>query len=184
MEIKIATKQLLKILQVISWIIFIGLCIEAGSIIFNTFFALFISPVSASNFWEGTELSNLYNYDRGHFAAFALIMIIISILKSLMFFLIVKMFTEKKLDLHKPFSNGFRRFIQKLSSLALGIGLFCIYGMKYYARMSGNGVPLPDAQSLHMAGGDVWLFMAVILFVITQIVKSGIEMQAENDLTI
>ena len=37
MEIKISTKQILKILYVISWIIFVGVCIDAGGFISNTF---------------------------------------------------------------------------------------------------------------------------------------------------
>ena len=48
----------------------------------------------------------------------------------------------------------------------------------------GQGMPMADLDALNLAGADVWLFMAVILFVIAQIVKRGIELQAENDLTI
>jgi hypothetical protein len=43
---------------------------------------------------------------------------------------------------------------------------------------------MPDAESLHFGGADVWLFMGVTLFVIAQIFKRGIEIQAENDLTV
>jgi hypothetical protein len=50
--------------------------------------------------------------------------------------------------------------------------------------LTKQGVKSADLQSLHIAGADVWLFMAVILFVIVQIVKRGIEIQRENDLTI
>lgn len=39
-------------------------------------------------------------------------------------------------------------------------------------------------QSLSMTGGEVWLFMYVILFVIAYIVKRGVEIQTENDLTV
>lgn len=41
-----------------------------------------------------------------------------------------------------------------------------------------------NMRSLHLDGADVWLFMAVILFIIGQVVKRGVEMQNENDLTI
>ena len=57
MEIKITTQQILKVLQILSWIIFIGLCIEAGGITVNTFITLFINPAGVENFWEGNELS-------------------------------------------------------------------------------------------------------------------------------
>jgi hypothetical protein len=68
MEIKITTNQVLKVLQILSWIIFIGLCIESGGIIVNTFITLLINPLGVKNFWEGNEyLSILYKFDRGHF---------------------------------------------------------------------------------------------------------------------
>jgi hypothetical protein len=37
---------------------------------------------------------------------------------------------------------------------------------------------------LHLGGADVWLFMGVILYIIAQIFKRGIEIQAENELTV
>ena len=61
MEIKISTKQMLKILYVLSWIIFIGVCIEAGGFIFNTFFTLVINPVDAHHFWQEVDLSVFIN---------------------------------------------------------------------------------------------------------------------------
>ena len=47
-----------------------------------------------------------------------------------------------------------------------------------------QGVEMPDVQHLRIGGSDVWLFMGVILFVIAQIFKRGIEIQTENELTI
>ena len=185
MEIKITTYQILKVLQVLSWIIFIGLCIEAGGIAVNTFITLAINPLGAENFWEGADyLSSLYKYDYGHFFVITFTMTIVAVLKAIMFYLIVKLFTSKKLNLSQPFSLDLRRFILTLSYLALAIGLFSYYGFKYSVWLTKQGLETADLQSLHLAGADVWLFMAVILFVIVQIVKRGIEIQNENDLTI
>jgi hypothetical protein len=185
MEIKITTNQILKVLQILSWIIFIGLCIEAGSIAVNTLITLFINPLGVKNFWEGADyLSSLYNFDHGHFFVVTLIMTIVAVLKAIMFYLIVKLFVDKKLNISKPFSLELRRFILKLSYLALGIGLFSHFGFKYTEWLAEQSIKAIDLQSLHIAGADVWLFMAVILFVIVQIVKRGIEIQNENDLTI
>ena len=185
MEIKITTNQILKALQIFSWIIFIGLCIEAGGIAVNTVITLFINPLGVENFWEGADyLSSLYKFDHGHFFVIALTMIIVAVLKAIMFYLIVELFTDKKLNLSQPFSMELRRFILKLSYLALGIGLFSHFGFKYSSWLTKQGLTVANLQSLNIAGADVWLFMAVILFVIVQIVKRGIEIQNENDLTI
>ena len=185
MEIKITTNQILKVLQILSWIIFIGLCIEAGGIIVNTFITLFINPIGVENFWEGNEyLSGLYQFDKGHFIVITSTMIIVSVLKAIMFYAIVKVFTDKKLTISQPFSAELRKFIINQSYLALGIGLFSQSGYEYAAWLTKQGVSPANLKSLHMDGADVWLFMAVILIVIVQIVKRGIDIQKENDLTI
>ncbi len=185
MEIKITTNQILKVLQILSWIIFIGLCIEAGGIAVNTFIVLFINPLGVENFWEGADyLSSLYKFDQGYFIVITLTMIIIAVLKAIMFYLIVELFVDKKLNISQPFNLGLRRFILNMSYLALGIGLFCYVGFNYSVWLTKQGVKIADLQSLNLEGADVWLFMAVILFVIVQIVKKGIEIQNENDLTI
>ena len=185
MEIKITTHQILKVLQILSWVIFIGLCVNAGSIIVNTVITLFINPAGVENFWDGKDyLSSLYQFDHGHFFVITLTMIIVAVLKAIMFYYIVKLFVDKKLNISQPFSIELSRFILLLSYLALGIGLFSHVGFKYSVWLTQQGVQTADLQSLHIGGADVWLFMAVILFVIVQIVKRGIEIQTENELTV
>ncbi len=185
MEIKITTHQVLKVLQVLSWIIFIGLCIQAGGITVNTIITLFINPLGVENFWRGKDyLSSLYTFDHGHFFVITLTMIVVAVLKAVMFYLIVKLFTNKKLNMTQPFSMELRRFILHLSYLALGIGLFSYTGYNYSLWLTRQGFKTADLPSLDIAGADVWIFMAVILFVIAQIVKKGIDIQNENNLTI
>ena len=84
----------------------------------------------------------------------------------------------------QPFSKEVRRFIFLLSYIALVIGLFSGYGVKYSGWLIKQGVKMPDTHYLRLGGADVWLFMAVILFVIAQIFKRGIEIQTENELTV
>jgi len=47
-----------------------------------------------------------------------------------------------------------------------------------------KGISMPDDNSMGFGGADVWMFMGIILLVIAQIFKRGIEIQLENDLTI
>ncbi|HPF51512.1 MAG TPA: DUF2975 domain-containing protein [Draconibacterium sp.] len=185
MEIKISTKQILKVLQILSWIIFFGLSVEAGGIVVNTILIFVKKPSVALNFWEETAyLTSLYQFDHGHFFAIALIMTIVSVLKAILFYLILKLFSEKKLDISRPFSMDLKNFIINLSSLSFGIGLFSYFGMKYSVWLTTQGAEKADLQALHLSGADVWIFMAVVLLVIGQIMKSGIEIQNENELTI
>jgi len=62
--------------------------------------------------------------------------------------------------------------------------LFSQFGFKYSVWLTKQGLAAADLQLLGFAGADVWLFMTVILFVIVQIVKKGLEIQIENDLTV
>jgi len=184
MEIKISTQQILKILYVLSWIIFLGVCIEAGGFIFNSFYVLVLNPVGAHRFWEQIDLSGLYEFDRGYFFVETLLMNIVAVLRACIFYLIVKILHDKKINMSQPFGSEMGRFIINLSYLAFGIGVFSWWGVKYSEWFVEQGVQMPDIHYLRLGGADVWLFMSVILFVIAQIFKRGIEIQSENELTV
>jgi hypothetical protein len=179
-----STKLILQILHVIAWIIFIGVCIEAGGSIFSAFYTLLINPINAATFWEGNDLSALYKYDPGHFFAETLLISIASVLKAIMFYLIIKILNNKKFTLSQPFNHEVRLFILNVSYLAFGIALFTNAGVRYTEWLIKQGVDMPDTQNLRLGGADVWLFMGVTLFIIAQIFRRGIEIQTENELTV
>lgn len=183
MEIKITSGQMLKVLLVISWIIFLGVCIEAGTFIFNAFFP-WVVPVGAKYFGPGIDLSDLYKQDRGYFFVETFLMSLVAVMRALIFYLIIKLLHDKKLNLAQPFNNEVRRFIFKLSYLALFIGFFSSMGAKYAALLVSRGIKMPDIQYLRLGGADVWFFMGVTLLVIAHIFKRGIEIQTENELTV
>jgi hypothetical protein len=111
-------------------------------------------------------------------------MIIVAIMRALMFYIIVKIFHEKKLNLSQPFNETVRSFISKIAFLALGIGLFSYWGAKCVEGFVKQGVKIPDIQYLRLGGADVWMFMGVTLLFIVQIFKKGIEIQNKNDQTV
>ncbi len=181
---KASTKRILQILHVIAWIIFIGVCIEAGGLIVNAFFTLLLNPVGAKHFWQQVDLTSLYYYNHGYFLVENLLMIIVAIMKACIFYLIIKILYNKKISMSQPFSKDVECFIFKIAYLALLIGLFCLCGVKYAAWFVNQGVKMPQIQYLGLGGADVWLFMGVSLFVIAQVFKRGIEIQTENELTV
>jgi hypothetical protein len=181
---KTRTKLVLKILYVLSWIIFIGVCIEAGGSIFSAFYTMVINPINAATFWEGNDLSGLYKYNPTHFFGITFLTSLASVLKASIFYLIIQILHDKKLNMSQPFSNEVGRFMFRISYLCLLIGFFSWCGVKYTEWVVKRGVQMPDTQDLRLGGADVWLFMAVILFVIAQIFKRGIEIQTENELTV
>lgn len=179
MEIKITSQQMLKFLHVLSWIIFIGLCVDTGSFIFNAGYT-FLHPLGSAYF----GLSGLYGYDPGYYYVIMLFMSIVGILKTIIFYLIVVILHDKKLNMSQPFNAEMGRLVFKITYLALGTGLFAHWGMEYSRWLRDQGVQMPDTESLHMGGADVWLFMGVVFFVVAHIFKKGIEIQSENELTV
>ena len=178
------TDNILKALKIVSWILFVGVCIEAGAFIVNAYVTLFINPVDATKFWTEVDLSELYRYNQSHFITMISLMIIVAVMRALMFYMILRTLHNKKLNLSQPFNETTRRFISSIAYLALGIGLFSFWGTNFAGALVTQGVKLPDIQHLRLGGADVWLFMGVILLVIAQIFKKGIEIQDENDLTV
>lgn len=181
---EITTSQVLKILYIISWIIFVGLCIEAGAFIFSAVFIAAVHPVEPGFFYTDIDLSALYKYDRGHFFVQVFFMCVTAVMRAIIFYLIIKILHDKKLDMVQPFNKHVQRFIANVSYLSFGTGMFSIWGMRYAEWLVKQGAEIPGATFLRFGGGDVWLFMGVTLYVIAQIFKKGIEIQTENELTI
>jgi hypothetical protein len=184
MEIKITTSTMLKILYILSWIIFVGLCIEAGGFLTNTIYTLAVDSELASHFWGKLDFSNLYNYDTGHFFAVTTYLNIIAILKAILFYTIIKVIHDKHLNLVQPFNRAVGKFISLAAYIAIGIGLFSAGAKNYIDWIESKQVALPNLESLKMGGADVWLFMGIVLLVVAQIFKKGIEIQEENELTV
>lgn len=175
---------LLIVLHILSWIIFVGLCIEAGGILFNMLYTLLYNPAGAANLWMKADLSGLYQFSQSHFVTLTAIMVIAAVLKAIMFYVIVKLFHEKKLDLTAPFNESFGKGLYNLAYLTAGIGIFCLWGTNFSGFIKAQGVELPSLQALRLGGADVWLFMCVALLVFARIFKKGITIQNENQLTI
>lgn len=180
---KVNTHQVLKILYILSWIIFVGICIEAGGYITNAVFAI-ANPSMVKYLYHEVDLSALLRYSTGHFFTLVLTMSVVAILKAYLFYLIITILSGKKLNLSQPFNRTVGRFISRLSYVPFLIGLFSWYGAKYTAWLVQQGIQMPEVQYLRLGGADVWLFMSVTLFVIAQIFKRGIEIQTENELTV
>ena len=184
MEIKISSQQMLNVLYVLAWIIFIGLGIDAGGFLVNTFFTLFVNSIGSSYFWNHINLSSLYQFNQSYFVTLTSLISIVAVLKAILFYLIIKIIHDKKLNLAQPFNKEVNRFIFNVAYLVLGIGFFAIWGTSFSEKMVQQSVTIPSIQHLKIAGGDVWLFMGITLLVIAQIFKRGIEIQEEHDLTV
>jgi hypothetical protein len=183
MEIKISSSVVLNMLHVLAWIIFIGLCIEAGGILFNTVYACY-KPIVAARFWNGADLSALYALDKGFFVTQTAIIAIATVLKAMLFYTLVLVFYKKEFDFAKPFNPAITKAVFRMAWCSLGVAFFSLWGAGYARHMASKGIAMPHPDLLRIGGGDVWLFMAVVLLVIGYVFKKGTELQTENDLTV
>jgi hypothetical protein len=174
------SESILVVLNVISWIIFIGLCVEAGALLFNFAFTLF-KPTATNNIYKGLNLSTMFNREYTHYIIVMSFVVAIAILKAYLFYLVVKIF--KKLNLVKPFDIEIAKLIQKLSYEAVSIAIVSLVAHQYTKRLIQSGYEVDKVEE-YWNDTTAFLMMAAILFIISQIFKKGIELQKENDLTV
>ena len=178
---KSSTKLILTILHVIAWIIFLGLCVKTGAILYSFFVSLAMTPEGAKNLYMELNLSALYHYDRVYYIIIVSTIIVLSALKALLFYFVVKIFL--KINFVKPFSEDVSRFISLIGYVALGIGVLTEIISKNCDWLAKQGVSFPDMRSV-LGGADEFLLLGAVIFMISQVFKRGIEIQTENELTV
>lgn len=171
------TKQILKVVGVVAWILFIGLCIRTGAFIISFFVSLAINSQAANDLYAGMNLSELLLFSKTHYIVLVSLVIILSGLKAYLFYWVVKIISKINIDI--PFSKSIGEIIMKMSAIALQIGITAVIANSYAKWIMKKGI-----RFSYDAGETEFLFLAGILFVIAVIFKKGIELQQENELTI
>lgn len=164
-------------LQVVAWIIFVGLCINAGALIVN-FAVSLISPKFIPNLYEKLDLSAVRQQHQFGFYAIYNFILLIAILKAVLFYVVVILMT--KLDLSKPFNPFVANKIKKISYLTLSIGFVSYLTEKTVDRLIQTDINLNE----YWDGSTAYILMGAVVYIIAVIFKKGIEIQNEVDLTI
>lgn len=167
-------------LHIIAWVIFVGLCIEAGGLIVNFISSLY-KPELVNNLYQKLDLSQMYNLNKWVFFSMYSFILFISILKAGLFYVVSMLLF--KLDLLKPFNSYVADQIKKISYYTLSIGL-----ISYIARQTAKSIQHygfeTDALNQFWADSQAWILMAAVIYVIATIFARGVEIQKENDLTV
>lgn len=174
------TDFILKVLNVIAWIAFIGLCIESGALIFNFIYSIY-KPIVAHNIYKGLDLYSLYSKSVTHFIVLMSFVLVISILKAYLFYLVVKIFM--KLNFVKPFSIEIAKLIETISFEVLSIAIVGAIAQQYTKKLEYSGYEISTIQR-YWNDTAAFLIMAATIYIIAQVFKKGIELQNENDLTV
>jgi hypothetical protein len=78
------------VLKVIAWIIFVGLCIDAGGLIVNFLFSIF-NPEFVDKLYQKLDLSMLYKQSKWAFFRVYSLALTVSVLKAIMFYVVIEM---------------------------------------------------------------------------------------------
>lgn len=176
MKTKTRTEQILNVMRVLTWLAFIGYSIEAGTVLVSYVISYF-NPEGSRDFYKGVDLFDLREVSFWFYTQVMSFMVVVSVMKAYVFFLVIKIFT--KIDLNDPFKMDFALRLEKISYVLFGLSivgmisrghtgyLLDVTGVEYGLKFTGE-----------------FLFMAGLIFIISQIFKRGVELQSENDLTV
>ncbi|MDR6922386.1 MULTISPECIES: DUF2975 domain-containing protein [Chryseobacterium] len=177
------TKRVLSIMNVISWIVFIGACITAGALTCSYIITV-VNPEAAKKLYKGISFYNLYQSNSQLYYQIMTTIIFLACYKAYLTYFVVKIFL--KLNLAAPFSEDIRIMITKISYAALSIGLISLIAESYFFDKDSVTTGISPITNLYefIGSGSEYLFFGGIIFIIAQVFKRGIELQSENELTI
>lgn len=167
-------------LYAVVWLIFIGLCIEAGGLIVNFFFSLY-KPEFVQNLYQKLDLTEMYNDSRLVFFGVYSFILTILILKACLFYTVIRLM--HRMDLSKPFSTYVARQISQISYFTLSIGLLSYIAKHLVKSLMHHGFAL-DNLNQFWADSQAFILMGAVIYIIATIFKKGVAIQNENDLTV
>jgi hypothetical protein len=178
MKIKKQTKtaQILMVMRILAWVAFIGFMIEAGAIMISYGISC-VNPEASMDLYKGLNLYNLREFNFWHYTLSVSLLIVLSIIKSFTWFLVIK--TLSKINLINPFNKEVSQKIERVSYFLFGTWLV---GMLMNIHI-GMLLKLTGEVQGNWFNGEI-IFMAGLVFIISQIFKRGVEIQSENELTV
>ena len=145
-----------------------------------TLVASFVNPDWAKRTYEADQ--NLFSIREQSvwFYVYGMSLIIaVSAIKAVIWYVIFDLLW--KLKLQTPFSMEVEKKLEKIAYLWLGVWVISSVFWKIYSYylLEATDKQLPANNS-----GDEYLFLAGIIYIISQVFKRGIEIQDENQLTV
>ena len=176
---KIKTEIILKVSKFLAFLGVIGYSILWGSQL-TTLVASFINPDWAKRTYEvDLNLFSIREHSISFYVYAMCLSIAVSALKAFIWYVVFELLS--KLKLQTPFSMAVEKKLERIAYLLLAVWIVSsIFWKTYiYYLTKATGIQLPANNT-----GDEYLFMAGIIYIISQVFKRGIEIQEENDLTV
>jgi hypothetical protein len=167
-------------LHIVAWVIFVGLCIEAGGLIVNFVFSIY-KPEFVKNLYQKLDLIEMYNRSKWAFFGMYSFILVAALLKAYLFYIVAMLM--HKIDLSKPFNSFVSEQITKISYCTFSIGILSYIARQTAKNLQHGGYAIDNINQF-WADSQAFILMAAVLYVIATIFKKGVEIQNENDLTV
>jgi hypothetical protein len=167
-------------LKIVAWVIFVGLCIEAGGLIVNFTFSLY-NPESVQNLYQKLDLSEMYDRSKWAFFSMYSFILFISVLKAYLFYIVISLM--HKINLSKPFNSFVSKQILQMSYYTFSIGLLSYMARQSAKNLQHHGYNI-DPLNQFWADSQAFILMAAVIYFIAIIFSKGVENQEELNETV
>ena len=163
-------------MHILAWVAFVGFMIEAGAILFSYAVSI-VNHDAAKDLYKGMNLYNLRQINFWSYTGSVSFMVASSLLKAYVSFLVIK--TLSKVNLKNPFTTEVAKKLEKISHVLLEIWIVSMVSNAHTSWLLKTTGGLQG----EWVNGD-FIFMAGLVFVLSQVFKRGVEIQSENELTV
>jgi hypothetical protein len=170
------TEKILTAMNVLAWITFIGIMIRAGAILVSYGVSI-ANPEAAKNLFMGMNWYNLMQFNFWNYTSSVSFVIAVLILEAYTSFLVIKVLS--KIKLANPFTTEIANLLEKISYIILGTW---VTAMLYNLHTGWLSKRISGLEQ-NLIPGE-FIFLAGVVFVISQVFKRGVEIQSENELTV
>jgi hypothetical protein len=170
------TKIILHALHVIAWLAFIGFMIEAGAALVS-FVVGCIRPELVKNLYHGQNWSDLMSLGIMHYFFLVSFLLVVLSQKAYVSWLAIKTLTE--VNLEQPFTIRVVKLLERIANMIIGMAIVSIVHNLYLTQV----LRTVHTTQAEWATGE-YLFMAGIVYLISQLFRRGVEIQSENELTV
>jgi len=176
---KTRTETVLTVMHVLAWIAFIGLAIETGAMLVS-FGVSWLNPVAAKDLYQGMNLYDLSQYNFWLYTQTVSYIVALMAVKAYAVYLIIKILMKVKLQ--TPFTAETVRRLETISYVLFG-GVIISIISQAQANWLEKRVQDFNINWIGENAGE-FLFVAGLVFIISQVFKRGVELQSENELTV
>lgn len=173
---KARSGQILAVMNILAWVAFFAFVIQGGAILFS-FIASFMDPDGARDLYKGLDLYALKQFSRWHYSISVLFMIAIAWMKAYVAYMAKQLLSQSILV--NPFTF---KVVEKLEAVSYMLfATWCVAMLN-----NAHVVWLMQTAGSHVGTyiDGTFIFMAGLVFLISQVFKRGVEIQSEQDLTV